>query len=83
MKLKRKTLVRIWIKSFGIFQKFFFYDLKEFYDNKELHTFDFETLFVANINFNSEDENQKNRRVINNFYFEEGQLRWKTYMPPI
>ena len=46
---------------------YFQYDLKEFYDNEKLHTFDFQPLFPTIINFNSEDENRKIRRVIKMF----------------
>ena len=59
---------------------FFQYDLKEFFDNKELHTFDFEPLFPTIINFNSEDEKRKLRRVINNV-FDEVQLRYYKHVP--
>lgn len=59
---------------------YFQYYLQEFYDNKDLHTYDFEPLFPTIINFNSEDENRKIRRVINNV-FEEVQSRWYKIVP--
>jgi hypothetical protein len=59
---------------------YFQYDLKLFYDNKNLHTYDFEPLFPTIINFNSDDENRKIRNVINNV-FDEVQSRWYKFVP--
>ena len=59
---------------------YFQYSLNQFFDNKDLHTYDFEPLFAIIINFNFEDEKRKIRKITN-IVFEELQLRYYKHEP--
>jgi hypothetical protein len=57
-------------------QWYFQYNLKDFFENKDLHTYDYEPIVPTIINYDSKQHNNdKIRKVVNNV-FNVLQIRW-------